>query len=158
MFKYPIDVEDIPQEELRELFLHWQKIKGDRIMPRRADFRPSDVPKLLPYILLADVENDPRRYRFRLIGTATTRAMSRDVTGQYLETVPGTADMKERWDWIVENKIPYLYQGKLVWSEKSFLEYFALGLPFSEDGQNVNQIMYGLYYMLPKDRRTIPPQ
>ncbi|WP_417321188.1 PAS domain-containing protein [Emcibacter sp.] len=158
MFKYPIEANDIPHSELRELFLHWQKIRGDRNMPRRADFNPADIPQLLPYILLTDVDETPKKYRIRLVGTATTKAMSRDVTGQYLVDVPGTEEMIERWDWLVENKMPYLYTGKLVWSEKSFLQYYALGLPFSEDGTNVNQIMYGLYYLIPKDTRTIPPQ
>ena len=158
MFRHSLESTDIPQEELRELFLHWQKIKGDNSMPARKDFNPADVPNLLPYILLADVEQEPRRYRFRLIGTATTKAMSRDATGRYLDEVPGTASMYDRWNWLVDNKSPYLYKGKLVWSEKSFLEYYALGLPFSEDGNNVSMLMYGLYYMIPKDQRTIPPR
>ncbi|MFC7049417.1 PAS domain-containing protein [Emcibacter nanhaiensis] len=158
MFKHPLEASDIPQEELKELFLHWQKIKGDKLMPARKDFNPADVPTLLPNILLADVEQAPRRYRFRLIGTAVTRAMSRDSTGKYLDEVPGTTAMEERWNWLVENRKPYLYEGDLVWSEKSFLGYYALGLPFSEDGTNVSLLMYGLYYMIPRDQRTIAPK
>ncbi|WP_321389819.1 PAS domain-containing protein [Emcibacter sp.] len=157
MFKHPIKVSDIPPQELQELFLLWQNIRGDKSMPCRKDFRPAAVPSLLPNVSLVDVENDPRRYRFRLVGTATVKAMGRDVTGQYMDQIPGMMTMKERYDWLVENKTPYLYKGQLVWSEKSFLDYYAIGLPFSEDDSTVNLIMYGMYYLFPDHDRTIAP-
>ena len=157
MFKSPIKPDDIQPVELKELLLLWQTIKGDKVMPNRKDFNPAGAPRLLPHISLVDVENDPRRYRFRLVGTATVKAMGRDVTGKYMDEIPGMLVMKERYDWLLEHKIPYLYKGQLVWSEKNFLDYFALGLPFSDDGHTVNLIMYGMYYIFPDDERTIAP-
>jgi hypothetical protein len=157
MFKSPITPEDIPPEELKELLRLWQKIKGEKFMPSRKDFNPAVATRLLPHISLVDVENSPRRYRFRLVGSATVKAMGRDVTGKYMDEIPGMENMRERYDWLVENKVPYLYKGQLVWSAKNFLDYFALGLPFSEDGHDVSLIMYGMYYLFPDDERTIMP-
>ncbi|CAM9829801.1 unnamed protein product, partial [Phaeothamnion confervicola] len=59
--------------------------------PRRADVDPIDIPKLLANLWIVDWEN-AARFRYRLIGTAVTRAWNRDMTGRYLDDdIPGFA-------------------------------------------------------------------
>jgi PAS domain len=59
-------------------------------MPLRSDIDPIDIPKLLPNIWLVDIEPGTGRYRYRVVGTAVTRARNNDQTGGYLdEEVPG---------------------------------------------------------------------
>ncbi|WP_321389832.1 PAS domain-containing protein [Emcibacter sp.] len=135
---------------MKELFQHWLIIKEEKSMPARRDFQPSDVPHLLPHIVLLDVEYNPRRYRSRLVGTETVKAVGWDTTGHYLDDRSRMAESIRRHDWLVENKKPYLYSGALNWSEKSFLNYTAMGLPFAENGDQVDIIMYGMFYTFPE--------
>ncbi|WP_321389821.1 PAS domain-containing protein [Emcibacter sp.] len=160
MLKSPIETPDISSDHLKELFIYWQKIRADKSMPRRQDFSPADVPHLLPYISLVNVEygNDTehtqQRYCCRLLGTETVKALGKDVTGKYLDEVPEVSVLKERFDWLVENKTPYFIRGQLVWSQKSFLNYEAVGLPLSNNDSEVNIIMYGTCYQFPQDQKS----
>ncbi|WP_181163250.1 PAS domain-containing protein [Emcibacter nanhaiensis] len=152
MYKSPVVAEDIKPDHLKELFIYWQKIRGNKPMPSRADFHPEELPAVLPHIVLFDVsDKKPYRYFTRLVGTETVRAMGFDFTGKYLDEIPSLSAVQERFDWISENGTPYYYQGKLVWSEKSYMDYCTLALPFSNDGKKVNILMYGTDYYLPDD-------
>lgn len=75
---------EIASPVLRDLYLYWLgKWQGPR-MPTRADIEPLEIPTLLPLVYLVDVEGDPRRFRFRLIGTRIVAWLGRDLTGAYL--------------------------------------------------------------------------
>ncbi|MFC7050139.1 PAS domain-containing protein [Emcibacter nanhaiensis] len=151
MFKSPVNLSDIESNVLKELFLYWCKIRGARSIPRRKDFRPIDVPHLLPYIAMVNVEQDTKKYQIRLVGTETAEVTGKSIIGQYLDDIPGMSKSVDRFDWVVKEKLPYLYHGRLSWSEKDFLEYDALGLPFSNDNFAVNIIMAGLVYSFPSE-------
>ncbi len=67
-------------------FLHgwWlSKCAGD--IPDRADFDPADFKPLLPYLFIADVEREPFRIRYRLVGTKVVDATGMNITGLYLD-------------------------------------------------------------------------
>lgn len=67
---------------LRELYGYWlDKWRGDR-MPTRADIEPLEIPALLPQVYLVDVEREPLRFRFRLVGTRIVAWFGRDMTGK----------------------------------------------------------------------------
>lgn len=75
---------EISSPALRDLYLYWlEKWQGAR-MPARADIEPLEIPTLLPVVYLVDIEGDPRRFRFRLIGTRIVAWFGRDLTGGYL--------------------------------------------------------------------------
>lgn len=148
-------IDDIPHDILKKIYLHWLKMKGDRLMPSRADLNPADIVDILPNICLVDAEKETKRYKMRLIGTETVRAIGTDITGKYLDEVPLMEQhLKKRYDWIKKEKRPYLISGKLRWSKLSFLNFCSIGLPFSDDGENVDIIMYGSCYTYPIEDRT----
>jgi hypothetical protein len=58
-------------------------------MPSRADIDPTDIPKLLPDVMLVERQASGR-YRYRLIGTENARAHGINATGRFLdEVLPG---------------------------------------------------------------------
>jgi hypothetical protein len=58
-------------------------------MPSRADMDPVELPRaLLPNLFLVDVEESPRRFRYRLVGTELTAIMRRELTGRYIDEMP----------------------------------------------------------------------
>lgn len=147
-------IDDLPNDILKDIYRYWQVMKGEHDMPGRADLHPADIVSLLPYVSLIDVEHNTQRYKMRLIGTETVKALGKDVTGKYLDELPEIErHLKVRYEWIVKNKRPYLVSDKLRWSSKSFLRFCSIGLPLSNDGQKVDIIMYGSYFQIPEEKR-----
>jgi hypothetical protein len=65
-------------------------------IPDRSELHPEDVKPLLPYLLISDVEYNPFRIRYRLVGTKVVEATGIDFTGRYLdELLPSDED--EPW-------------------------------------------------------------
>ncbi|MFC7050200.1 PAS domain-containing protein [Emcibacter nanhaiensis] len=150
MFMYPVEFSDLKHDVHKELFQYWNKIRGTRSMPRRKDFEPTEVPNVLKHILMVNVEQATGRYLIRLLGSETVQALGADPTGQYVDSIPVISRVVERCNWIVENKIPYYYQGNVEWSEKNFLEYRSITFPFSDDGETVDIIMAAMVYLFPE--------
>lgn len=75
-----IDV--IDDEDLAALHGYWVAKCCGRAMPRRSDIDPSDIPSLLPHVLIAEIHR-PLRFRLRLVGTAICRRWGEDPTGRW---------------------------------------------------------------------------
>ena len=105
--------------------------------------------------MLVDVEPETKRYKYRLMGSESVKALGNDPTGRYLDEAPKIELLlKKNYDWLVREKRPYLNYDKLKWSEKSFMDYYALGLPLSSNGTDVDIMMFGMYYQFPQEKRT----
>ena len=80
----------ITDARLQEAFEYWRGKAAGRPMPCRADIDPTEIPRLLPHVMLVDVL-DGGRYRYRLIGTENASAHGFEATGRYLdEVLPGS--------------------------------------------------------------------
>ena len=147
--------DDLPNTIMRDIYQYWLGMKGNRPMPSRADLNPVDLGKLLPHLSLIDVEHKTGRYKFRLIGTETVKGFGVEFTGKYLDEIPQMDQLiKTRCQFLVKEKRPYLYFDQLKWSRKSFLDYYALGLPLSSNRKDVDILLYGMYYLLPSEKRS----
>jgi len=47
---------------LEPLYRYWDRKRGARRMPRRADIDPQDLVPFLPALMIVDVVDDDRRY------------------------------------------------------------------------------------------------
>lgn len=115
-------------------------------MPSRSEIRPEQIHRLLPHVVLIDVEKDPLRFRARLVGTEIVNVIGRDFTGMYFDSFPNIDKLVNRLKDLLERKRPYLVGDNVQWPEKSFMEYQALALPLSDNDKDINIIMYGMYY------------
>jgi hypothetical protein len=123
---------------------YWERIRGNRAMPRRGDLDPVDIPRLLPFVMLVDVLREPLDFKFRLIGTAIQAIIARNYVG-------------ERF-----SELPHMVKGNLIWAEyeavvsrqrpvAAILEYvgsdrYVQGvrhclMPLSNDDRAVNMIL-----------------
>lgn len=92
------------------------------------------------------------RYKIRLVGTETVKALGKEITGKYLDELGDMeGHLKPRYDWIVREKRPYLISDRLLWAEKSYMNFCSIGLPLSQDGQNVDIILYGSCFEFPDE-------
>ncbi|HEX9789596.1 MAG TPA: PAS domain-containing protein, partial [Kiloniellales bacterium] len=76
----------ISDKRLATLYQYWQSKQGDRLMPARADIDPTEIPKLLPILLLIDVVATVS-YRYRLVGTEIVSSAGQDITGKLFDEV-----------------------------------------------------------------------
>ena len=77
----------IRDERLQRAFRYWQERRGERPAPSRADLDPTDIPSLLPHLMLVDVCSDEERLRYRLVGTEVERNFGVSMTGRYIDEV-----------------------------------------------------------------------
>ncbi len=149
----PLDARIAPATEtmpftdprLEQAYEYWRRKAAGRKLPRRRDIDPIEIPKLLPDVMLVDVEPDGR-YRYRLIGTENTQAHGITATGRYLdEVLPGPE---------YRNHVLALYDESVqkkqaLYSECLFLSPERLAperhtkvlfMPLSEDGETVNMV------------------
>ncbi|MEO3427821.1 PAS domain-containing protein [Pelagibius sp. CAU 1746] len=76
----PGDAGRIPEPQLRDLYLYWIGKKDGRAWPAGGDIDTAELGPLLPYVMLVDVLQDGRRFRFRLVGADV--AIGVDPTGK----------------------------------------------------------------------------
>jgi hypothetical protein len=90
------DNSDDVRSELVRLMHRWWLSKCSGDIPDRSALDPADLKPLLPNILLSDVEHDPFRIRYRLVGTRAHEATGFNIVGRYLdELLPSDPD--EPW-------------------------------------------------------------
>ena len=75
---------EISSRKVQTLLQWWLVQRGDSI-PDRSQLDPFDMKSLLPNLFLLDVEHDPFRVRYRLVGTRVREATGFDITGRYLD-------------------------------------------------------------------------
>lgn len=95
-----VDLTEIAQARMastRTLFNYWRDSWRDGAPPRRTDIDPVALKSILPYLFLGDIEPDPFRVYFRLIGTAVVDFSRQDFTGKYLDELG--YDKRDSIDW-----------------------------------------------------------
>lgn len=127
-------------------------------MPARADIDPTEIPRLLPDVML--VERLPEgRYRYRLIGTENQTAHGVNATGRFLdEVLPGpdySAHVLALYDKCVAKRRS-LYSECLFFSparHQPERHTKVLFMPLSPDGETVNMV-FVIQVFLYIDRAT----
>ena len=135
---------------LRELLAFWERKRGTRRMPNRADIDPPfELREHLANLVLIEVHHDPLRMRYRLIGTEITGAMGRDSTGKwYHDIYPPEllAQITESFAWIVRERRPLRSYGQAFYVDKSMYDYEIVNLPLSSDGETVDMVLGKLIF------------
>ena len=117
-------------------------------MPRRADFQPEAVPRHLSGMLLVDVEGIDDEgigiYRYRVVGTDEVRLRGHDPTGKLVQDGFFWSSLDEALATYesIRTSRSFLYEvAEFVSPEGRWRSEYGILLPFSEDGENVSQIL-----------------
>ena len=84
--RFDLPLSEISSELIQQFHRHWLQICSTGRLPGRADIDPSNFKRILPNVILVDVERDPFRVRYRLCGTRVTEYCGQ-LTGRYLDEV-----------------------------------------------------------------------
>ena len=136
----------IVDDGLRQIFNHWNGLRGDVFAPPWPAFDWSCIPAhLIPHCAVVDVQRDPLDFIYRFWGTGRTAMQGADYTGKSLFTFEPRA--------IAEKAIA---EYRVVLEKKSALRIMTIGLknfrseradyeflrlPFSNDGENIHQVL-----------------
>ena len=131
---------------LDELQWYWDHKRGTRDMPARTDLDPVEMRKWLPNTLLVDIQHDPQRMRYRLIGTALVDALGQDLTGRYIDEMPFwyRKFAEPAYTDVLAHRAPHYRRINTI---ESFwiVKYDRLLLPLSSDGSRIDMVMGALY-------------
>ena len=126
------------------LYRYWTGKLGGRRMPARRELPPEEMREFLGYIVLIDVTPEPRRFRFRLVGTEISSAYGRDMTGLYVDDLVTSAYremLQDHYSRATDAGQPVLHRLTFVEWPGKVHELVRLTLPLSDDGKIVNMLM-----------------
>lgn len=134
---------------LRDLHSYWLAKKRHRLAPGRKDIDPAELRSLLPHLFMVDVENKPRRFRFRLVGTAIVSSFGLDITGRYLEEI-GFSDQAPsvlaHYGAVATTAEPSCHHVHFTRGSGRYLAYERLIVPLSSDGTSVDMLLGGICF------------
>lgn len=137
---------ELKDPDLIRFYDYWVSLCGDRAMPSRKDIDPLQIaPSHLPNLMLIDVLHDPRRYKYRLVGTNVVEASGVNRTGRYFDDVTFFKihpSVMQQYGHVVETRKP-LYSLEPFTNLRTGNDYDVdrLLLPLSSDGQQVDTLM-----------------
>ena len=135
----------IDEPRLLRLLDYWLSKRPGNRLPGRADIDPIDMPFILGNLILVDIEPDPFRVRYRLVGTNVTSLLGLNATGRYLDEHPdATFRVKAREDYhqVATSGEPAAVRHNTTMDGR-VRHYQVLLLPLAADGRRVDMIMVG---------------
>lgn len=138
------EVERCRSPLVKELHGIWNRKRGGAQLPHRADFDPAEMKRLLPHLLIADLERDPFRARYRLVGTKVSAASGYDFTGRYLdemELASGAQQWVSLYHRVYQSRLPLFGSVELPTVDGGRFTYEFGIFPLTRDGRSVNQCL-----------------
>ena len=142
--------------ELAVIHSYWQSKRNGRRMPSRADIVPAELTLHLPQILLADVLDGGRDFRYRLLGTRLTPYFPVQATGKKFTealapfgaaTVAGTIAVYRS---IVNEREAALIKGPGEYYHQEAKTFEAVLMPLSNDDLTASMIFGAFEFELKK--------
>lgn len=128
--------------------------RGDRAMASRADIDPTEIREFLPYVVLVDIERDPLRVYYRLVGTRIAEFYG-EFTGTWMHDRPISDAYRlvaeKIYRTLIETKAPVYGITEMRTRSDAMVSYEWGYFPLSNDGVNVTG---GLEIESP-DRRVV---
>jgi hypothetical protein len=130
--------EQAQSEKARRLFEYWLRLKRNGRPGPRTAFDPTEVPSLLSSLLLGDIQADPFRVYFRLVGTRVAAFSRLDFSGYYLDALDYRGRDSVEWldcyRAIHATGIGVIGFNRVTWPDEAPLEYEFAVLPLERDG------------------------
>ena len=141
---------DICSPRVREMYEHWVALRGARILPHRDQLDPARITRYLPGIMLVDVLwGPPLDFIYRLVGTREVESRGADPTGRRVADAYFAANVEDALDnyRYVATQRAVLYDCEPVSKPGNrYVGNEAVFLPFTRDGERVDQILVYSHY------------
>src|SRR6185312_12794369 len=130
--------------EQRQLYDYWIAKTAGRPMADRSDINPAEIPRLLPFLSLIEIEPASGRYRVRLAGTRLREIYDCETTGLFLDELDW-GDKRDYWlaayHRIASEGKPAQGAVRGPRTQKEHLVQFWLKLPLTHGSDRVGMIL-----------------
>ena len=138
---------------LRFFHTYWERVRGNRVMPSRADIRPGDIKSHIGSIVVAEALPGFEDFRFKLIGTDVARYFLADAAGRTVREFY-VGEWENFGECVLQNyretalkRRPLLSSiSDIRWTNKLRYSMQALYLPLSEDGEVTSSVLTAFTY------------
>jgi len=137
--------DDLEQPLLRALYGYWDEKRGGRPLPARPDIDPTEIPRLLPHLILIDVQHDPLDLVYRLVGTHVVRATGGELTGCRVRDlpVPGAGRLFNAYAEVVADATPRALRGAHRATNGALRRFDRVVLPLAAEDRQPNMLLCG---------------
>jgi hypothetical protein len=139
---------DLPpcDKRIGDLYRYWLSIRpSPALLPGRRNFHPTDIPRLLQWIWLVDVQHAPLRFKYRLVGTAHVDAANDNPTGRWYDEVHprfGQSTAYPQFVAVAERAQVAFYRGPPVYViDEKYKTIERLILPMAQNGSDVDMLL-----------------
>lgn len=135
---------EIANARLRRLYDYWEAKRGERVAPTRRDINPVEIPDLLGFVNIYEVQEGPRDFKVRLNGSEVAEMLGQEITGKYCSTVisgPDAVRCKAAFDICVDRCSPAIVETSLAFCDKPYITQTMIVLPLSSAGERVDMII-----------------
>ena len=129
--------------DLARVLAYWNDKRAGRAMPSRDDLDPIEMVEFLPRVMLADIEHDPLRFRYRLCGTGVCQVHPGDATHLAADALhpPAYGELVHaQYLDVMHSRQPALHLNVFDDHDR-YRSYAHLILPLSRDPATVDMIM-----------------
>jgi len=119
-------------------------VSGGADIPDRDALHPEDLLPILPNILISELEPDPFRVRYRLVGTRVVTVVGFDFTGRYLDELqpdPITVPWVDYYRTVAETRGPLMGSVTVPAKAGGALHYEFAIFPLRRGGDAVAQFV-----------------
>jgi hypothetical protein len=149
-----ITEQELTSELVIEGFRYWQSKRKGATIPARSEFDPLlEIPGLVRFMMLKDVQWEPLDFRYRLVGTGLLNHLTTDWTGKFMSEVEYQRPPSTIWDYhrqVAESGEPLFIKPNYVGPHKDYLFIESVMLPLASDHRRVDMIMIFIDF-LPQD-------
>ena len=136
------DREQIKSAMILGVEARWRALCADRTGPIRRDGEPWYFQEWLPYLSLVDIQADPFRVYYRLVGTEVARFAEEDFSNTWLDESgwePRVIEVNRRlYHRVWETRRPAYGLSLVDWDKVQKYSFEWALFPLSEDGVHVD--------------------
>ena len=154
--RYDVALSEISSQLIHQFHRHWLGLCRDSVLPGRSDIDPANFKLILPNVILAEIEQDPFRVRYRLCGSRIAEFCG-NLTGRYLDQIGdpnlwSAAAYMRQYQVVVRDARPVFSHDWMI-GQFGARHQFQTGIwPLSTDGHRVDMCVAVEDYL--KLRRT----
>jgi hypothetical protein len=135
------------QPATRDAYAVWQTQRGARRMPSRADMTPRAMKTFLRFIALAEIVDNGKDFRFRVVGEGIASKQKLSLIGKTLtevdRMVPGFGTfLRDLYQQTVQQRDALAYRGTYVRkADRHPFTYEAVIVPLGKDGETPDHVL-----------------
>jgi hypothetical protein len=136
---------DLTDPMVLEVLNYWYAKRGDRLMPSPQDIDPIDFARHMPNLMMLQVDHDPFKLTYRLIGEEVAHSHGANFRGRQVldidETLPHFGSMlHELYKAVALLRRPVGVGGTMEFAGRGHMTFEAAYMPLSVEGERTDRI------------------